>query len=78
MARTVRWLFKPPCRQRERKVDDMVIRDGKERHMAKPARRVTDAVCALSKMDADMIAQTVERLRAKSPEAAELLRAALS
>ena len=56
----------------------MVIRDGKERHMAKPARRVTDAVCALSKMDSDMIAQTVERLRAKNPEAAQLLRKALS
>ncbi len=56
----------------------MVIRDGKERHMAKPARRVTDAVCALSKMDADMIAQTVQRLRAKNPDAADLLREALS
>jgi len=56
----------------------MVIRDGKERHTAKPARRVTDAVCALSKMDAGMIAQTVERLRAKNPEAADLLRKALS
>ena len=56
----------------------MVIRDGKERHMAKPARRVTDAVCALSKMDGDMVVQTVERLRAKNPEAAEMLRKALS
>jgi len=65
-------------RQREGKVDDMVIRDGKERHMAKPGRRVTDAVCALSKMDSDMIAQTVERLRAKSPEAADMLKKALS
>ena len=56
----------------------MVIRDGKERHMAKPSRRVTDAVCALSKMDPYMIVQTVERLRAKNPEAAELLRLALT
>ncbi len=56
----------------------MVIRDGKERHMAKPSRRVTDAVCALSKMDSDMVVQTVERLRAKAPEIAELLREALS
>ncbi len=56
----------------------MVIRDGKERHMARPARRVTDAVCALSKMDSDMLAQTVERLRAKNPQVAEMLTKALS
>lgn len=56
----------------------MVIRDGKERHMAKPERRVTDAVCALSKMDGPMIVRTVQRLRAKNPAAAEKLREALS
>ncbi len=54
-----------------------VVRNGVVRTMEKPSRRVTDAVCALSKMDATMLAQTVHRLRAKSPQIAEMLEVAL-
>jgi len=50
-----------------------VTRNGVVRTMAKPARRVTDAVCALSKMDAPMLAETARRLREKSPRIADLL-----
>ncbi len=54
-----------------------VVRNGVVRTMEKPARRVTDAVCALSKMDGPMVVQTVQRLREKSPRVADMLEVAL-
>ncbi len=54
-----------------------VTRNGETRTMSKPDRRITDFVCAATKMDRDQTVRAACRLVAKDRDAAIAMRAAL-